>query len=70
MVNFDKVQQINKLAKALKDTKLADTNDKAMKMAEQMINEEEENISELQKKEGEEKVEGAMEKVKTMFKKK
>jgi len=58
MVDFKKIDRINKLAKTLKRSGLAKSMDEAAKMAEEMINEEDETIAEMQRKEAEEEEEG------------
>jgi len=58
MVDFKKIDRMNKLAKALKGSGLAKSMDEAAKMAEDMITEEDETIAEMQKKEAEEEEEG------------
>lgn len=47
MTDFEKIQKINRLAKALKDAKMANTNDEAAKMAEEMYEKSEKNIAEM-----------------------
>jgi hypothetical protein len=51
MTDFEKLQKINRLAKALKESGLAKTRDEAAKMAEEMYTKSEKSIEEL-KKEG------------------
>jgi hypothetical protein len=50
MVNFEQIDKVNKLAKALKDSNMASTMDEAVKMAQNMINEGKESIKELSQK--------------------
>jgi len=65
VVDFDKIEKINRLARALKESKMAKTNDEAMKMAEQIIEKGEESISEMVKKQEKEiKKESFVEKLK------
>ncbi|MBW2966671.1 hypothetical protein KY342_06220 [Candidatus Woesearchaeota archaeon] len=50
MVNFEQVDKVNKLAKALKESNMATTMDEAVKMAKDMISRGEESIKELSQK--------------------
>jgi len=56
-VDFDRIQKINKLAKALMESKMAKSNDEAMKMAEEMVDKGEQQIADLMKKETEDEKE-------------
>jgi len=50
MVNFEQIDKVNKLAKALKDSNMAATMDEAVKMAQDMIDKGKESIKELSQK--------------------
>jgi len=61
MPDFIKIDRINKLAKALKDSGLASSFDIAVKKAEQRIDEEKETLNDMQKADFAGKVEDAVE---------
>ena len=76
MVDFKDVEKINKLAKALKDSKLAATMDEAVKMAKDILKKGDKSIEEMKEKEStpgtEELIEeepGFIEKAKDVFEK-